>query len=91
MSPAHGSVERVSTDEPTRDDEHGELETADAAPSSTPAQVAASDETTAALRDIEALPLAERAPGYQALADRLRIELEQSDPSRQSDASRHSG
>ena len=39
-------------------------------------------ETTAALQDIESKPLAERAPGYQALADRLRAELEQSDPSR---------
>jgi len=37
---------------------------------------------TAELRDIEAKPLAERAPDYQALADRLRAELEQSDPSR---------
>jgi hypothetical protein len=39
-------------------------------------------ETTDALQDIESKPLAERAPGYQALADRLRAELEQSDPSR---------
>jgi hypothetical protein len=31
---------------------------------------------------IEALPLAERAPSYQAVADRLRAELERSDPSR---------
>ncbi|MDQ0575037.1 hypothetical protein [Agromyces albus] len=61
------------------------------ASSSTQAQAAAFDETTAALRDIEELPLAERAPGYQALADRLRIELEQSDPSRPSDPSRHTG
>ena len=42
----------------------------------------ASDDTRAALQDIESKPLAERAPGYQALADRLRAELEQSDPSR---------
>ena len=42
----------------------------------------AAHETTAALQDIESKPLAERAPGYQALADRLRAELEQSDPSR---------
>jgi hypothetical protein len=41
-----------------------------------------SGETRAALHDIESKPLAERAPGYQALADRLRAELEQSDPSR---------
>jgi len=43
---------------------------------------AASDDTRAALHDIESKPLADRAPGYQALADRLRAELEQSDPSR---------
>jgi hypothetical protein len=43
---------------------------------------AASDEVRAALQEIESKPLAERAPGYQALADRLRAELEQSDPSR---------
>jgi hypothetical protein len=34
------------------------------------------------LRDIESKPLAERAPAYQELADRLRTELEHSDPSR---------
>ena len=43
---------------------------------------AASDDTRDALLDIESKPLAERAPGYQSLADRLRAELEQSDPSR---------
>lgn len=37
--------------------------------------------TRAALGDIEGLPLEERAPGYEALAARLREELEQSDPS----------
>lgn len=42
----------------------------------------ASDGSLAELRDIESKPLAERAPSYQALADRLRAELEQSDPSR---------
>lgn len=31
---------------------------------------------------IEALPLAERAPRYQAVADRLRADLERSDPAR---------
>ncbi|MRG60804.1 hypothetical protein GE115_13145 [Agromyces sp. CFH 90414] len=31
---------------------------------------------------IESLPLAERAPRYQAAADRLRDELERSDPAR---------
>ena len=40
----------------------------------------ASDAASAAIRDIERLPLGERAPGYQALADGLRVELEQSDP-----------
>ncbi|MDF0515591.1 hypothetical protein PX701_18345 [Agromyces sp. H3Y2-19a] len=37
--------------------------------------------TRAALADIEGLPIEERAPGYEALAARLREELEQSDPS----------
>jgi hypothetical protein len=44
-----------------------------------------SEATDAALREIEALPLDERAARYQALADRLRIELEHSDPSRAAD------
>lgn len=42
----------------------------------------ASDGSLADLREIESKPLAERAPEYQALADRLRAELERSDPSR---------
>lgn len=42
----------------------------------------APDETVAELRDIESRPLGERAQGYQELADRLRTELEHSDPSR---------
>ncbi len=42
----------------------------------------ASDGSLAELREIESKPLAERAPSYQALADRLRAELERSDPSR---------
>ncbi|WP_173923805.1 hypothetical protein [Agromyces sp. Marseille-P2726] len=33
-----------------------------------------------ALRDIESKPLADRADGYRALAERLRSELEHSDP-----------
>lgn len=37
-----------------------------------------------ALVDIEAAPLEERAPGYDRLADRLRAELERSDPARAS-------
>jgi acyl-CoA reductase-like NAD-dependent aldehyde dehydrogenase len=36
----------------------------------------------AALDDVESRPLAERASGYRSLADALRAELEQSDPSR---------
>ncbi|WP_448004230.1 hypothetical protein [Agromyces bauzanensis] len=42
----------------------------------------APDDTVAELRDIESRPLAERAQGYQELADRLRAELEHSDPAR---------
>lgn len=38
--------------------------------------------TRAALEDIEGRPLAERAAGYRSLADALRAELEQSDPTR---------
>lgn len=37
-----------------------------------------------ALVDIEATPLEERAPGYDRLAERLRAELERSDPARAS-------
>jgi len=40
----------------------------------------ASDAAAQAILDIEGQPLDERAPGYQALAERLRVELEQSDP-----------
>jgi hypothetical protein len=32
--------------------------------------------------DLESVPLAERAPRYQAIAERLRGELERSDPAR---------
>ena len=42
----------------------------------------ASDGTAAELGRIEAAPLHERAGAYDALADRLRAELEHSDPSR---------
>jgi hypothetical protein len=44
---------------------------------------AASDESSvsAELAEIESQPLAERAEAYQALADELRTQLEQSDPS----------
>jgi len=43
---------------------------------------AASAETADELVRIETAPLSERAGGYDSLADRLRAELERSDPSR---------
>ena len=46
------------------------------------AAAGASDETVAELGLIESAPLHERAGAYDALADRLRAELEHSDPSR---------
>jgi hypothetical protein len=47
--------------------------------------VAAGSAATAdELARIEAAPLADRAEGYDALADRLRGDLERSDPSRDS-------
>jgi hypothetical protein len=74
----------VSTDEPFRDPDVIESPATDAANTdASPGAVSdASDGSLADLRDIESKPLAERAPAYQALADRLRAELEQSDPSR---------
>ncbi|WP_350346949.1 hypothetical protein ABIQ69_09855 [Agromyces sp. G08B096] len=45
-----------------------------------PADAALDDAREAA--EIERMPLAERAPRYQAVAERLREELEHSDPSR---------
>jgi hypothetical protein len=42
----------------------------------------ASHETADELARIEAAQLVDRAGGYDALADRLRAELERSDPSR---------
>ncbi len=41
-----------------------------------------SEATRASLDDIEGRELGDRAGGYRALADALRAELEQSDPSR---------
>jgi len=41
-----------------------------------------SEATRAALDELESAPLEERAAGYRQLADALRSELEQSDPSR---------
>ena len=49
------------------------------------APIEASDEARAAIAAIEELPLEERAPAYLALAERLRAELEHSDPARQTD------
>jgi hypothetical protein len=69
VSPARGSVGCVSTDEEWGDTVGDTV----------------SEATNAALREIEDQPLDERAPGYQALADRLRVELEHSDPSRAAD------
>jgi hypothetical protein len=71
----------VSTDEEPRPVES--IESTDAAaPRHDDAAGAASADMLAQLRDIESKPLAERAPAYQELADRLRTELEHSDPSR---------
>jgi len=75
----------VSTDDETHDSEAGEpqgpMDAADAG-ASTEAADAASDDVRAALAEIQSQPLADRAPGYQDLADRLQAELEESDPSR---------
>ncbi len=72
----------MSTDEEPRPAESIESTDAAAAPRSNDAVHAVSAGTVAELRDIESKPLAERAAGYQELADRLRAELEHSDPSR---------
>lgn len=72
----------MSTDETP---DHGEsIESTDAAARPEPEQAdsGAAAATRAELRDIESAPLAERAARYQGLADRLRSELEHSDPSR---------
>lgn len=74
----------MSTDE-TRDPDAGEPhEATDAAVAGAAAERddAASDAVRAALDDIEAQPLAERAPGYVQLAEQLRTQLEESDPAR---------
>ena len=44
-----------------------------------------SEATNAALHEIESQPLEERAAAYQTLSERLRAELEHSDPSRAAD------
>ena len=43
------------------------------------------DSTAATIEQIEALPLEERAGAYHALGERLRAELEHSDPARASE------
>ncbi|GAA1515180.1 acyl-CoA reductase-like NAD-dependent aldehyde dehydrogenase [Agromyces terreus] len=45
----------------------------------------ASEAARDAIAAIERLPLEERAPAYLALAERLRAELEHSDPARRAD------
>lgn len=74
----------MSIDDQFRDPEVIESSATDAPGAGEPrgAGSEASDGSVAELREIETLPLAERAPAYQALADRLRAELEQSDPLR---------
>ena len=71
----------MSTDEETDSAAEGRRPSAGHDPETARDDVAgASDAAAQAILDIEQQPLDERAPGYQALADRLRVELEQSDP-----------
>lgn len=72
----------MSTDETPEQGESIESTDAAARPEPEPAGTQATAATRAELRDIESAPLAERAVRYQELADRLRSELEHSDPSR---------
>jgi hypothetical protein len=57
------------------DDDTGEPEVA-------ATDAAATDAVATDAVGIEALPLADRAPRYQEVADRLRADLERSDPAR---------
>jgi len=71
----------VSTDKETDSAAAVRRPSAEHDPGAASDDVAAASEAAAhAILDIEQQPLDERAPGYQALADRLRVELEQSDP-----------
>ena len=70
----------MSTDEQTDSAAEGTRPSAEHDPGARDVAAAASDAAAQAILDIERQPLDERAPGYQALADRLRVELEQSDP-----------
>lgn len=72
----------MSTDDQPRAVQPSESTDAATTPATNDAGVAASEAALAELRDIESKPLAERAQAYQELADRLRTELEHSDPSR---------
>ena len=72
----------MSTDETPDAGESIEPTDAAAPPEPERAGSDATATTRAELRDIESAPLAERALRYQELADRLRSELEHSDPSR---------
>ncbi|MDQ2661014.1 MAG: hypothetical protein M3Y52_03985 [Actinomycetota bacterium] len=72
----------MSTDETADPGESIESTDAAARPAAEPDGAEATAATRAELRDIETAPLAERAARYQELADRLRSELEHSDPSR---------
>lgn len=72
----------MSTDEqPGSVDPTGSAD-ATTAPAEPDAGAGAPDATRAELRDIESKPLDERAQAYQELAERLRADLEHSDPSR---------
>jgi hypothetical protein len=71
----------VSTDEQTDSAADGRRPSAEHDSEAAGDSVAgASDAAAHAILDIERQPLDERASGYHALADRLRVELEQSDP-----------
>ncbi|MDR6906926.1 hypothetical protein J2X63_002634 [Agromyces sp. 3263] len=76
----------MSTDDLREPDDVDGVEAAAAASADASGAVSgsgeASDDAAADIHDIESVPLAERAPRYQELADRLRSELERSDPSR---------
>ena len=79
-SVARGSVGAVTSSDEIR--EPDDVDPGDPADAASAPSVDASDDAATQLRRIESVPLAERAPGYQELADRLRAELERSDPSR---------
>ncbi|MFB9310196.1 hypothetical protein BJY17_000351 [Agromyces hippuratus] len=59
----------------TEPDRSAEAET------TSPASDASSSSVSSVLAEVESRPLDERAAAYQSLADELRTQLEQSDPS----------